>query len=140
MSATRVLRNMGLVRIAFGLGLLISPRRLSTGWLTRGEAERPATRALLHSVGARDAVIGYVSLRSATEPSVAPHLLATLAFVDMADTVGFLAERRHLPWGIWPISIAGALAAAVELWTIRERPPAAAQVRGAANEPSGRLG
>jgi hypothetical protein len=94
-SRSALLAVLGL-RIAYGVGLLAVPDRLSKRWL--GEPSDP-TRVALRGLGAREVVLHGLALASALRDGpVRPFLAASIAG-DLSDIAATAAARRGLPSG-----------------------------------------
>lgn len=104
----------GYGRIALGLGLVATPEAATRGWLG-DDAARPGVRALARMLGARDVVLGFLTVHTAARPGVGPRTLATVALVDAVDFVAIVAQRDRLPRAGATAVMAIAAASAVQL-------------------------
>ncbi|HVE67669.1 MAG TPA: hypothetical protein VNB64_03715 [Solirubrobacteraceae bacterium] len=86
----------GYGRIALGLGLVASPEASTRGWVG-DDAERPGVHALARMLGARDVVLGFLTVHTAARPGVGSRTLATVALVDAVDFMAIAAVRERLP-------------------------------------------
>jgi hypothetical protein len=107
--------------VAFGIAMLVVPKRVATGWVGAAHAERPAVRALMRSIGIRDLVIGMIALHTLDHPEIGPRWQATCAAVDGVDLLATLAAASDLPAaGVAGTSLVAGGAAAAGLWCSRE--------------------
>ncbi len=84
------------LRIAYGVGLILAPRRLGRRWLGPASATAP-TQVPLRALGAREVVLHTGALAAAWRGrSVRPWLAGSVAG-DATDLVATLAGRRQLP-------------------------------------------
>ncbi len=84
------------LRVAYGVGLVIAPARLSARWL--GPVEEP-TSVALRGLGAREVVLHGVALASALRGGPVRVLLAASAVGDLTDIAATIAARGGLPQG-----------------------------------------
>jgi hypothetical protein len=83
-------RALAVGRIAVGLGLFLSPRRLTRGWLGR-EADGRAVPAVVRGIGARDVAIGVgllLALREGEPVRDAERWLEAGIVGDLGDAAG----------------------------------------------------
>lgn len=99
MNLTRVtVRAVLLARVAYGVALVATPRRLALRWLGE-DANRAAAQVALRGLGARDAILhGGAILAVQREAPVRPWLAASVVG-DVIDVIATAAERRRLPAG-----------------------------------------
>jgi hypothetical protein len=84
------------LRVAYGLGLVAAPARLTRSWLGPAGAQ-PATQVPVRGVGAREiALHGAAIVAAATGAPVRPWLAASFAG-DLADIASTAAAGRALP-------------------------------------------
>lgn len=96
MDPLRGARAVAIGRIAFGVALLIWPKRVLASWV--GEhAEHPAVLALARSIGIRDLVFGAMALHTVEHPEIGPRWQATCAVSDSVDLLATVAARSDLP-------------------------------------------
>jgi hypothetical protein len=99
-------------RIAFGVGLIVAPDRVASGWLP-DDAARPGTQVAVRGLGARDVAL---AAGVAVAGDKRPWLIACLA-CDLADIAGTLAAGEALPprarWGTVALAGSAAVAGAV---------------------------
>jgi hypothetical protein len=100
-------RANGYGRIAIGLGLVAAPSLAGPAWIGE-DGKRPAVSVFARALGARDLVLGFLTVHTAGRPGVGPRTLATVALVDAVDCAATAAVRSHLPAG----AAAGAMAVA----------------------------
>ena len=103
-------RSLSLGRIAFGVGLLALPERMTSSWVGARQSKQPGTRLLTRALAARDLGLGAATLALATGGSsraLRALLLAGL-LADGTDLSATLAERDHLPAVAVPIIVAAA--------------------------------
>jgi hypothetical protein len=110
-------------RIAFGVGLLVAPHKVASGWLAR-DAQRPPTQVAIRGLGARDvALAAGVALAARDGAALRPWLIGCLA-CDLADIASTLAAGSALPararWGT--VALAGSAAIAGAALTARVKP------------------
>jgi len=96
LSAVAQARANGIGRIALGLGLVAAPEVATRGWVG-DDAGRPGMQAVARMLGARDVVLGFLTVHTAARPGVGPRTLATVALVDAVDAVAITAVRDRLP-------------------------------------------
>jgi len=87
---------IALTRTAFGAALLAAPRALGHSWIGE-DADRPAARAVIQAVGARDIGIGAGGAIALTRGGDPKAWLAAGAAADVADCMITLGSFRHLP-------------------------------------------
>jgi hypothetical protein len=121
MKPRQVARGVALGRVAFGVAMLVAPKRVASGWVGAAHAERPAVQALMRSIGVRDLVIGMIALHTLDHPEVGPRWQATCAAVDAVDLIATVAAAGDLPLaGVMGTSLVAGGAAAAGLWCSRE--------------------
>ena len=96
MSPLDAARANGYGRIALGLGLILAPRAATRAWLG-DDADRPGANALARMLGARDVVLGFLTVHTAARPGVGARTLATVALVDAVDAAAVGSVRDRLP-------------------------------------------
>jgi hypothetical protein len=95
------------LRVAYGLGLVAAPARLTRSWLGPAGAQ-PATQVPVRGVGAREVALhGAAIVAAATGVPVRPWLAASFAG-DLADIVSTAAAGRSLPARAGPKTAAAA--------------------------------
>ena len=114
LSALAQARTNGYGRIALGLGMVAAPEAATRPWLG-DDAGRPGVQALTRMVGARDVILGFLTVHTAARPGVGPRTLATVAAVDVVDAAAVAAVRDRLPSGGATGVIALAAGSAVQL-------------------------
>jgi hypothetical protein len=120
-SPRQLARGVALGRVAFGVAMLLAPKRVATGWVGAAHAERPGVQALTRSIGIRDLVIGMIALHTIDHPEVGPRWQATCAVVDSVDLFATAAARADLPAaGVAGTSLVAGSAAAAGFWCARE--------------------
>jgi hypothetical protein len=99
MNLTRVTTTAVLVmRISYGLGLLVAPRSLALRWLGETASDAPV-QVPLRGLGAREVVLhtgALIAVRRRT--ALRPWLAASIAG-DLTDVIATAAGRRRLPPG-----------------------------------------
>ncbi len=94
---TAVIAVMGL-RVAYGVGLLVAPARLSRRWLGSA-AETAPTQVPLQGLGTREVVLhAGTAIAAYRGRALRPWLLASIAG-DLTDVSATLARRSELPEG-----------------------------------------
>ncbi|MDX6724540.1 MAG: hypothetical protein QOD73_2944 [Solirubrobacteraceae bacterium] len=96
MDARTIARLYGAGRVVLGVSLLVAPRPLGRVWLGRAGGS-PAGSVALRALGARDVILGGMSLHTLDHPQVAPRWQRTCAAVDTVDFVATAAARPALP-------------------------------------------
>jgi hypothetical protein len=81
-------------RIATGLGLMLAPRPIAKAWI--GDLG-PGAEAVTRALGARDLVMGAITLHTIDHPQVGPRWVATCALTDLVDGAATWAARGALP-------------------------------------------
>jgi hypothetical protein len=111
--------GLSYARIAFGLGLMLAPRQMASGW-SGGEAVRGGGRVLAVALGARDLALGLGTLRALKAGSGERDWLLAGALADGADLVGSRALRGSLPiTGSLGVAALAANGAGISLWAAR---------------------
>ena len=113
MEPRTVARGLAVVRLGVGCALLLAPRVGQRVWLGPG---RRAPRLGL-ALGARDLLVGALTLRSVAQGEGVGRWLRAGAVADVADAAGHLLAGPRLSRGrrlLWGGSAAGA--AAVGWW------------------------
>lgn len=95
-AAAHAARAIAAGRVLAGVSLLAAPARAGRPWLGE-DASRPATQAALRMLGARDLVLGLLTLHVAGREGVGYRTVATCAVVDAVDSAALLAKRDNLP-------------------------------------------
>ena len=85
-------------RVLFGAANLASPQTTRWSWIGRA-ANKPGTRVIIRSQGARDLGLGLGALRAiaAGDTREARHWLAASAIADGVDAVATVAQLGGLP-------------------------------------------
>jgi hypothetical protein len=89
-------RGVAAGRAALGGVLVVAPGLVGRAWLGR-DARRPAARAALVAMGARDLAIGLGTLQALSSESAAAPWLRAGALADAADVLVTLRAHRDLP-------------------------------------------
>lgn len=90
-----------LLRIVYGLGLIVDPERLATRWLGP-DASRAPVQVPLRALGMREVLLHGGALAAALGGrDVRPWLAASIAG-DLTDIASTVAGRRELPRGAAP--------------------------------------
>jgi hypothetical protein len=113
LSALAQARTNGYGRIALGLGMVAAPEAATRPWLGE-DAGRAGVQALTRMLGARDVILGFLTVHTAARPGVGPRTLATVALADVVDAAAVSAVRDRLPSGATGV-IALAAGSAVQL-------------------------
>jgi hypothetical protein len=94
-------RALGAGRIAFGAGIVITPRLTAAVWIGPRRAARPEAAVLGRALGARDAALGAATLSAfaSKDPNLIRAAMAACVLSDGTDLLATLAARRHLPPG-----------------------------------------
>jgi hypothetical protein len=100
-------------RIAFGVGLIVAPQRVASGWLA-GDAQRAPTQVAVRGLGARDVALAAGVVLAAREGAALRPWLVGCLVCDLADIASTLAAGSALPararWGT--VALAGSAAIA----------------------------
>ena len=96
MSSRDAVRALAIGRIAFGVALVLAPRRASSAWLGVS-GDTGAASVLGRAVGIRDVVFGGMLLHTLSHPQVARRWTATCGACDLVDGSAALAARSSLP-------------------------------------------
>jgi hypothetical protein len=96
MDARTVARLYGAGRVALGAALLVAPKPLGRVWLGHPGGS-PAGSVALRALGAREVILGGMSLHTLDHPQVAPRWQRTCAAVDAVDFVATAVARPALP-------------------------------------------
>jgi hypothetical protein len=119
MDARAAATGLSYARIAFGLGLMLAPRQMASGW-SGGAAVRGGGRILAVALGARDLALGLGTLRALKAGAGEREWLLAGALADGADLVGSLALRDSLPvTGSVGVAALAANGATISLWAAR---------------------
>ena len=120
MNAALIARAVAAGRIGFGVGLILTPERLTTPWLG-SDAARTGTRVVTRGLGARDLALGAGAL--AATPADLRRWVAAGMVADAADLVATVAAGDSLPVGgrviVGAVASAGAALGAVALAGLR---------------------
>jgi hypothetical protein len=94
---TAVLAVLG-GHIAFGVGVILAPRRLGSRWLGPAAATAPS-QVPLRALGAREIILHTAAIIAVLNGQPARPWLAGSAGGDVADIAATFAGRRQLPDG-----------------------------------------
>jgi len=121
MSAVSVARAVSVGRLAVGVGMMVAPSRIMSGWVGDAESRRPAMDMLTRSFGAREILLGFIGAHVAGTPGVGRRTIGAMAFMDLTDLCVTVAHRDSLPKAALPI-MAGVAGGAVvsQAWAARE--------------------
>ena len=97
MLRTATLTLLGL-RVAYGVGLIVAPERLTRRWLGPA-AGAPPTQVPLRGMGAREIVVHGAAIAAALNDLPLRPFLAASAAGDLADILATVAGRDGLPKG-----------------------------------------
>jgi len=86
------------LRVAYGAGLIVAPKRLAQRWLG-DSAGAPPTQVPLRGMGAREIVVHGAAIAAVLNDVPVRPFLAASAAGDVADILATLAGRRGLPEG-----------------------------------------
>ncbi len=98
MNARRITAGVAIGRLAIGAALMAKPAsEAGAGWVGSEEAQRPVTKVLFRSVGARDVALGVGTIAALRDGGrLRPWLLgATLA--DITDLAATVTSGKALP-------------------------------------------
>lgn len=98
MNARTIVSSVAIGRLAIGVALMAKPNsEAGAGWVGTEEAQRPVTKVLFRSVGARDVALGMGTMAALRDGSrLRPWLLgATLA--DVTDLLATVTSGKALP-------------------------------------------
>ncbi len=99
MSFTRATASAVLVlRVSYGVALIIAPRRLAVRWLGDAANDAPVQVAL-RGLGVREAVVHVGALLAARRDAPLRPWLAASVVSDLTDVIATSAGRRRLPAG-----------------------------------------
>ena len=112
MSARDAARAIAAGRMVIGAALMAAPTA-ARGWIG-GDAQRPGAQVLCRALGARDVILGGLTLHVIDRPGVGSRTVATGAVADAVDFAATLAVRNRLPAvaATGSLALAGACAAA----------------------------
>lgn len=123
MSAVSVARAVSVGRLVFGVGMMVAPSRVMSGWIGDAESRRPAMEMLTRSFGAREILLGFIGAHVAGTPGVGKRTIGTMALMDLTDLGVTVAHRESLPKAALPIVVGVAGGAVVsQVWAARELP------------------
>jgi len=114
-------KAIGAGRLLFGVGMMAAPKLVMAKWVGDEESERPAMDMITRSLGAREILLGFISLHVAERKGVNKRTLQSMAFLDATDLTVTALHRKSLPKPALPIMVAvagGAVAA--QLWAASE--------------------
>jgi hypothetical protein len=107
-------------RIAFGVGLVVAPEKVASGWLA-ADAQRRPTQVAIRGLGARDVALAAGVVAAAREGAALRPWLVGCLVCDVADIASTLAAGSALPararWGT--VALAGSAAIAGAALTAR---------------------
>jgi len=106
-SARDAARAIAAGRVLAGAAFLVAPALAGRGWIG-DDAKRPGVQAIFRALGARDLILGLLTLHVVDRPGIGPRTVATCAAADAVDFGATLAAREALP----PAAAGGALAVA----------------------------
>jgi hypothetical protein len=86
------------LRIAYGAGLIVAPRRLGARWLGPAASAAP-TQVPLRALGAREILLHAGALVAAVRGAPLRPWLAGSVAGDLTDVISTVAGRRQLPDG-----------------------------------------
>ena len=92
MTSPDVVRVFGLGRAAFGVGMLVAPRRVAAIWLG-DDADIPASAVMMRALGARDLLLGAMLVHVAGNEQVARRWTAACGMCDLVDGGATVAYR-----------------------------------------------
>ena len=98
MNARTIVSSVAIGRLAIGAALMAKPdSEAGAGWVGTDEAQRPVTKVLFRSVGARDVALGVGTMAALRDGArLRPWLLgATLA--DATDLLATVTAGKALP-------------------------------------------
>ena len=110
MASRDVVRGFGFGRAAFGVAMLVAPRRLATAWLG-SSADIPASSVMIRALAARDLLLGMMLVHVADNEDVARRWTAACGACDFVDGAATLAV--HPPGAgrlVGPFALASAAA------------------------------
>jgi hypothetical protein len=111
------------LRIAYGVALIVAPRRLALRWLGPAAEDAPVQVAL-RALGARETVLHTGALLAATRGGPLRPWLAASAAGDLTDVVATAMGRRRLPPASTPATVAvggGAALTSIALAAVVDR-------------------
>ena len=94
MKPASLARALGLARIAFGVGLIAQPERLTRSWIGR-DAQGAGAQVAVRGLGARDLVLGAGA--TVSDGSDRQRWLAAGIVGDLADLTATLAAGPSVP-------------------------------------------
>jgi hypothetical protein len=95
-SALFAARSNGYGRMVAGLALLLAPGAVARRWLGDAAAGSGA-EAPLRALGARDVLLGFLTVHVADRPGVGRRTLAGVAAMDAVDCLATAAVRDRVP-------------------------------------------
>jgi hypothetical protein len=118
LSAPAVARGIAAGRVALGAGLLVAPGPMGRPWVG-AVADRPGGHVALRALGARDLLLGAITLHLVGRGPAGARAVQACAAADVVDFAATAAARRDLPLpsaaGVMALAggsaLAGALAA-----------------------------
>jgi hypothetical protein len=123
MNPLNVARAVSAGRLVFGVGMMVAPSRVMSGWVGDAESRRPAMDMLTRSFGAREVLLGFIGAHVAGTPGVGKRTIGTMALMDLTDLCVTVAHRESLPKAALPIVVGVAGGAVVsQAWAARELP------------------
>ena len=129
MDERRAARCLALGRIALGVGMLVAPRLVGSGWVGR-DAASPGARVLLRALAARDVGLGFGLKASLDRHAPTRGWLEAGLVADGTDLAATLSAGRDLPLAgrVLVGTLAGG-AVALGAWLVRsaEAGPASAE-------------
>lgn len=106
MTAARVTAgSVVALRIAYGVALIVAPRRLTRRWLGATVEDAPVQVAL-RALGAREALLHAGALIAVTRGAPLRPWLAASAAGDLTDVIATAIGRRRLPPSSTPATVA----------------------------------
>jgi hypothetical protein len=96
MTARDAARAIAAGRLAIGAGLIAAPAQAGRAWIGE-DAGRPGAQVLCRALGARDLILGALTLHVVDRPGVGYRTVATCAIADAVDCAATLAVREKLP-------------------------------------------
>jgi len=120
MSRTRTAAAaLATARLLYGVGLIVAPERLASGWLGN-DIKRDSTKIAVHGLAARDIALSSGTLAALHDEDALAGWIAAAIASDLADIASILAApAKKLPpnarWGTVALAGASATLGAVAL-------------------------
>lgn len=123
MNAAALAKSVAGGRLAFGVGMMVAPSAVMSGWIGKAESRRPAMDLVTRAFGAREVLLGFLGLHVADRRGVGKRTIGAMALLDLTDLTATIAHRDSLPRTALPVMVAVAGSAVVaQVLAARELP------------------